>query len=370
MKVVIIAYQIYPQNSPRSNRATELAKEFGRKGCDVALYGVLGKYDYTNFEKKYNIKIKNLGNFYFSKFDSDENNSEFDYFITRALSKLIGKWFYFPLIGLYHLVYKALKKEKDIDLLITVAYPFPIHWGAALFKSFHKRAMDKTTWVADCGDPFMGNPLNKFPYYFKYIEKWFCRKTDFLTIPIVDAKEAYYPEFQDKIRIIPQGFNMDEFKPDGLYIGNDIPTFLYAGVFYPGVRDPRPFLDYLSEKKINFKFIIYTRSVNVIEPYMNLLGSKLVIRDYIPRSELLVEMSKADFLINFENNTSKQSPSKLIDYALTNRPILSINSNESINVELVNNFLSGDYSKSFKIVNIEQYDIQNIVKQFISLKRN
>ena len=98
--------------------------------------------------------------------------------------------------------------------------------------------------------------------------------------------------------------------------------------------------------------------------------SKLLIRDYIPRSELLVEMSKVDFLINFENNSSKQSPSKLIDYALTNRPILSINSGEAFDNELANDFLSGDYSKSFKIEDIEQYDIQNIVKQFISLKRN
>ena len=79
-------------------------------------------------------------------------------------------------------------------------------------------------------------------------------------------------------------------------------------------------------------------------------------------------MSKADFLLNIENNTNKQSPSKLIDYAMTERPILSINSNEDLNKELVKEFLSGDYSGSMKINNIDQYNIKHIVNQFVSLK--
>ena len=38
-------------------------------------------------------------------------------------------------------------------------------------------------------------------------------------------------------------------------------------------------------------------------------------------------MSKMDFLINLENLNKEQSPSKLIDYAISKRPIFSFNQN-------------------------------------------
>lgn len=367
-KVVIIAYLIYPQNSPRSNRATELAKEFGRQDYDVTLYGVLGNYDYTDFETKYNVKVKDLGKHLFCKDTSDGINQRAS-FISKVVARTIGRFIYYPHIYLSKLVDNALRHEKDIDLLISIAYPFPIHWGVAQFKSNYPDKMKHTTWIADCGDPFMGNPFSKHPFYFKNIEKWFCEKTDYLTVPIEEAKEAYYPEFRHKIEVIPQGFNMDEFKAEGLYKRNEVPTFIYAGVFYQNIRDPQAFLDYLVKKEIDFKFIVYTKSKALIEPYKDLLGNKLEIKDYVPRIQLLEEMSKADFLLNIENNTNKQSPSKLIDYALTKRPILNINSNEFLNEKLVDDFLSENYSGSMKIVNIEQYDIKNILAQFVSLKK-
>lgn len=367
MKVVIIAYLIYPRNSPRSNRATELAKEFGRQGYDVTLYGVLGNFDYTDFETKYNVKVRNLGKHIFSGVTSDDIKGNIS-FIHRVITKLIGKWIYYPHIYLSSLVNKTLKKEKDIDLLISIAHPFPIHWGVAKFKSYNLDKMKNTTWIADCGDPFMGNPFHKHPFYFKYIEKWFCGKTDYITVPIEEAKDAYYKEFRHKIKVIPQGFNMEEFKDDFVYNKNTKPTFIYAGVFYKGIRDPRPLLDYLVKKDVDFKFIVYTKTKGIIEPYKKMLGGRLEIKDYIPRVQLLKEMSKADFLLNIENNTSLQSPSKLIDYALTKRPVLSISSNGFLNEKLVDDFLNGDYSNRMKIENIEQYNIRNIITQFLSLK--
>lgn len=365
---MIIAYLIYPQNSPRSNRATELAKEFGRQGYDVSLYGVLGKFNYTDFEIKYDVKVKNLGKHIFSNITSDDIKQK-NTILNRAISKLFGKWVYYPHIYLSVLVNQILKNEKDIDMLISIAYPFPIHWGVALFKSNNPEMMKQTVWVSDCGDPFMGNPFHKHPFYFKYIEKWFCGKTDYITVPIEEAKDAYYKEFRHKIKVIPQGFNMDEFKDDYVYNKNTKPTFIYAGVFYKGIRDPRPLLDYLVKKDVDFKFIVYTKTKGIIEPYKKMLGDKLEIQDYIPRVQLLKEMRKADFLLNIENNTSQQSPSKLIDYALTKRPVLSINSNGFLNEKLVDDFLNGDYSNRMKIENIEQYDIKNILTQFVSLKK-
>lgn len=368
MKVVIIAHLIYPRNSPRSNRATELAKEFGRQGYDVTIYGLLGDFDYTDFESKYNVRVKNIGKHLFSNVTSDDSNEKIS-FINRGVEKLIGKWIYYPHIYLSKLVSRILKKENDIDLLISIAHPFSIHWGVAHFKSKNPDKMKNTTWISDCGDPFMGNSFHKPPHYFKYVEKWFCEKTDYITVPIEEAKDAYYQEYRHKIKVIPQGFNLGEFIHENNYKKNDKPTFIYAGVFYKGIRDPRPLLDFLVKKGIDFKFVVYTKTKSLVEPYKKMLGEKLEIKDYISRVQLLKEMSKADFLLNIENNTNLQSPSKLIDYALTRRPVLSINSNEAFNEKIIEDFLNGDYRKSLKIENIEKYDIQNIINQFVSLKK-
>src|SRR5690554_3420579 len=283
MKVVIISRTLYPKFAPRSMRTSSLAIELSKQGHNVTVYAVLGKYDYTNFEKKHDIIVKNLGPTKWSKINSDEKSVPPTFF-EKVISKILKKPLEFPDIELMFKTNKVLKEESNIDLLVTIAIPFPIHWGAALFKSKHKDRFPKT-WIADCGDPYMGNRFNKHPFYFKYVEKWFCRKVDFLTIPIKEAKEGYYKEFHNKIRVIPQGFNFDEVKIDMKVNDNSVVTFIYAGVFYEGIRDPRPFLDYLSKLSIDFKFIVFTKSKSLIENYKRILRRKLEIRDYIPRAE-------------------------------------------------------------------------------------
>jgi hypothetical protein len=82
---------------------------------------------------------------------------------------------------------------------------------------------------------------------------------------------------------------------------------------------------------------------------------------------LLQELSAADFLINFENgNTSVQVPSKLIDYSLAGRPVLSVKSYE-LDEQNIQKFLNGDYSGKMQMPNLDQYDIRVVAKQFIEL---
>jgi hypothetical protein len=59
-KVLIISEHLFPKPTPRANRTTELAKEFSRRGYKVTVYAVLGSYDYTAFEFKNNITVKEM----------------------------------------------------------------------------------------------------------------------------------------------------------------------------------------------------------------------------------------------------------------------------------------------------------------------
>jgi hypothetical protein len=287
--------------------------------------------------------------------------------IHRAFNKIFGRLFDFPDIELSFKIPRIIYKENDTDCLITIAIPYSIHWGAAFAKSLSTKHFPKT-WIADCGDPYMGNEFRKPYFYFKFIEKWAFGKMNYITIPIEAAKEGYYKEFHHKIRIIPQGFNFKNVPIHHSQSQNLVPTFAYSGILYKDFRDPSLFLQYLTTITTNFKFIVYTKSRELILPFMEKLKNKLEVYDYIPREELLSVLSGMDFLINFENPSVKHSPSKLIDYALIKKPILSIKAHE-IPVKIFNEFLQGNYTNQLIVNNLERYNIINVAKQFISLNQ-
>ena len=55
MKILIISQHIFPMQTPRAHRTTELIKELSNRGYLITVYAVLGKYDYRSFENKYNV---------------------------------------------------------------------------------------------------------------------------------------------------------------------------------------------------------------------------------------------------------------------------------------------------------------------------
>lgn len=360
MKILIIANTIYPNNQPRAFRATELAKEFAKREHEVILSGNLGSYDYTEFEKSTKIKVQNLGPTIFLKYDSDGSTNI--NLLDKVLGKLLNYPLVFPNIELSHRTRKLIKNNHHIDLLLTLAPPHTIHWGAYWAKRTLKQF--PKVWIADCGDPFMGNPMIKHPRYFSKIEDSVFSHTDFITVPVRNAINAYNSEHKSKINVIPQGFNFNEI-PLPVYQQNKIPTFIYGGVFYENHRDPIPFLKYLHSLNQDFLFKIYTKKNKLINEFVN-LDDRIQILDFIPREELLVEMRKSDFLVNFTNTSQHQSPSKLIDYGIASRPILNVESGKCDNT-LVEEFLNFDFSQQFIIGDLSQYRIENVVDKFLAL---
>jgi len=135
-----------------------------------------------------------------------------------------------------------------------------------------------------------------------------------------------------------------------------------------GLRDPRPLIDYLQNIDQDFKFILYVRNKDFLKPLKEKLGDKLEFREYVPRDILLRELGEMDFLVNLENTTTVQVPSKLIDYALLERPILSVKPFD-IDKKIVDEFILGNYRNTLKIKNIEDYNIKNVAHQFLTLKK-
>lgn len=366
MRIVIISRILYPKNSPRAFRTTELATELSRQGHEVVVYAVTGGYDYTQFTRETNVQVENIPMFFSTSGSYGKGRYNiFDKIAFHTLNKVIE----YPDIEFVWRVPIILKKEKNIDILITIAFPHPIHWGAAVFRKFFQNKNTSFTWIADCGDPYYGNSVNKHPFYFKWVEKFWGGCVDYVSIPIEEAKEGYKTIPSEKLKVIPQGFNFSNVKVDDKFSGNSIPHFAYAGAIYPGYRDPTSFLNYLKEFNYDFRFIVFTNNPSFYKPFSTVLKEKLVIRSYIPREKLIWELSRMDFLINLKNNSKIQSPSKLIDYFMAKRPILDI-STDFTEKEPFEQFNHGNYSSQHPIPDIAQYDIKNVAKQFINLYYN
>jgi hypothetical protein len=366
-RILIVTGGFFPEISPRSFRATELAKEFSRQEHEVVVITKNINYNYADFQTQYKINIKLLGRKIL--WDIPILTGKYLNYISRGVRRILLMLFEYPDIELMFKVKKALKYETGYDLLISNAVPFPIHWGVAWSRNRKKRIAK--IWVADCGDPYMGNTNDTFRklFYFKYLEKWFCRKADYISIPTIGYKEQFYKEFHEKIIAIPQGINFEDVKRCQKMPDNPVPTFAFAGSLIKGVREPGKLLDFLSSVVDDFAFIVYTKSIEFFKPYFPRLGTKLQIKDYIPRDELIYNLSCMDFLINIGYDPITQSPSKLIDYALSGRPILSFSSNE-IDMIAIKEFLSGDYTHKFLVDCIEKYNIKNVSNEFLKLSNN
>ena len=168
-KILVVSKSFHPENSPRSFRTTELVKEFCRQGHDVTLYTFKNDGYHVPIEKEFGVKIKDLGTRRFKSVDLT-NTGKISFLFKRIVSRALLMLFEYPDIEIMFKVKKAMKHESGYDLLVSVAVPHPVHWGVTWAKT--KKHPIARTWVADCGDAYMGlikhDSFSKL-FYFKYL---------------------------------------------------------------------------------------------------------------------------------------------------------------------------------------------------------
>lgn len=363
-KILIVGRTFYPEKSPRSFRTTELAKELARLGHEVTVVLPQNIEDQIkeNFDKKHQIKFDFYDPLTWPVFGRSKWIGDWK----RKFGRLLFLLFEYPNIEIYFKLPKFLRNYKGYDLLISIAVPHENHWAIAkLRKQGHNIA---ETWVADCGDPFMTNVLETIPppFYFNFLENNFLKHADFIALPTLGSFDAYNQKFRNKFKVIPQGFSFNDIKLYEENIGHDIPTFAYAGgVSHTGVRSLHALIKLLLSQNKSFEFHIYSSNAkSILGELIKGFEDRFILHDAIERSTLLFELSKMDFLVNLDNGTSLNTPSKLIDYALTKRPILNIDPIVP-DPNLVNTFLEGNYDKKLVVEDIQKYNIQNVANSFL-----
>lgn len=345
--------------SPRAFRTAELSERLAKMGHKVVLYTVHGNYDYHDYEKATGIIMRDIHPlFATSASDGYHRYNLFDKVMYHFFNRLL----FWPKCEFHFAVNRIIKDNPNMDMLITIAVPHSFHSGAARAKEKNPDIFPKT-WVADCGDPFMLNPYFHFPKYMKKFEDKWCSLCDYITVPTPTSYKGYYRPYWNKIKVIPQGFDFNK-TPIAEYKKNDIPTFLFTGTIHPG-RSPQKFMDYLLTIDRDYKFYLYTNSP-LDSKYEIESNGKIIIRRGFGRKDIIFECSKMDFLVNVRNVNDSQTPSKLIDYAISKRPILSI-SHDFCEMEQFSQFMNADYSSQLIIDNIDEYRIENVAQKFLDL---
>ena len=375
MNIAILTAVFCPELHPRAFRAYELAREFAAQGHDVEVYLLtrVNGVDYKQLANDLHIQINILPLY------TRELGAENSFQQTNLLLRCIHKGYrwmveYFlegHLFGYSNRIAQYLnQKMANNDLVIALSTPFMNLLGMAKHVHTQQNKGEKNTvYVADSGDPFYYSQQTKRAFYFKWVEKWVYRHFDYLAIPTTTAIPAYAPLIeQEKIKIIPQAFNMRNIK-----LANNqtkIVSFAYAGVFYQDIRNPEFLLEYLCGVKQDFRFHLFLRhrdpyTTSLLAKYKDLLGERLVVHYSVVRTELLYRLSECHFLVNISNTTMTQLPSKLIDYGITKRPVYSFDK-QSFDKQIFETFLQGDYSHAMAI-DIRPYDIEVVTKQFLEL---
>ena len=107
--------------------------------------------------------------------------------------------------------------------------------------------------------------------------------------------------------------------------------------------------------------------MSFLRPFNNEDEKRIIIRGLLDRDDCIYEMSGADFLVNISNTIDEHSPSKLIDYCLSRRPIFSYVPGKFNSTEL-ENFMNGNYTNDAgKSVDISSFNIERIVNEIIKL---
>lgn len=373
-KVLIATVQFYPDPTPRGNRVFELARGFAQRGWSVEVLLFWDDRDRTAHQKlteEYGIAVDYLcegplkeGTQHFSTlFSLTKKQGGNPVKSLLNFSRIISRSYW-----LLRAVFKLLMKfAKQPAVFISVSNPLYVHlFSAWALRFFPAR---KFTAIAEYGDAASPAAAKEN----QFISEAFDR-----IVVMSEKMRGWYGRFKEKkdIVVIPHGFNLREVKK-AVYKKNEVPTFAYAGRFWKEVRDPTFFFEFLKTCKFDFKFYVYwndtaktprTGKVWIYEmfsTYKALLGERFIVKEPLSRLELIYELSRQDFLVDFSNLIGIGEPSKLIDYTLAERPVLSVNQS-SFRPEVFESFIHGQYEQSVKF-DLSKHDIDQVIDRYLEV---
>jgi glycosyltransferase involved in cell wall biosynthesis len=232
---------------------------------------------------------------------------------------------------------RAIVRKVRPQAVVSVS---PTFTAVAVGRALLRGLAPAPRWLIDLGDPFSfaaEAPPNNFRLYGGLnarFERACFAAASAVSVTNGLTRDGYarrFPESAAKIAVIPPLLTVPP--PDA---GAPLPAggrrLIFLGTLYPSIRRP----DYLLAlfrrlaprpgcEDVTLHFYGDVREcAESFERHRDLLGSRVFVHGPVPRDEAAAAMRGAAVLVNIGNDTSYQLPSKIVEYAMTGKPILNL----------------------------------------------
>lgn len=331
MKKILIISNSFLGNNPRGIRARNIS-EYLKASSDLH---ILAFDYYINKEIEKNFKLHKLKHsliyrllqkdIFFPKLKNTLRRK-----IITIISIFIRK-FIFPddlIIEKNKIIKKTLSlhKKYNFDIIIGLAQPFSMYYIGNEIKKHDPNIK----WVLDIGDPFFNNAIkqNYKPKKIKNYEEKSLLNTDLIILTNKYTMDNYIKTFpilkEKRFGIIPQGANLINLKnKKNKKILIDKINLIYAGIFYPKLREPHELF-----KAIKHKKNIYLNIFGAPNIYKN-LDNRISFKGRVSNAKVLEEYQNSDILIFIDNATGFQTSGKIYELLAIRKPILFIYENDN-----------------------------------------
>jgi glycosyltransferase involved in cell wall biosynthesis len=232
---------------------------------------------------------------------------------------------------------RTVAKDVQVQALVSVS---PTFTAVAVGRALLRGLAPAPRWLIDLGDPFsfaVEAPPNNFRLYGALNVRF--ERACFTTASAVSVtneltRDGYarrFPESAAKIGVIPPLLTVPPSgaaaaAPDGRR------RLVFLGTLYPTIRRPDDLLALFRRLRvrpgfedIELHFYGDVRECAAsFERQRDLLGTRVFVHGPVPRADAAAAMRSAAVLVNIGNDTSYQLPSKIVEYAMTGKPILNL----------------------------------------------
>ena len=352
LKVLVISYDFFPDDSPNTYRWKNVLDVWAKQGVKVFVVSAQ-KPGLNNFEIANGIAIYRTGRSLFERVKSrilktiriKEGASPADKKavagkgLVRKIYDQTWKKIYWPDFAFLWYA-PALRKAQElinqegIDKVITVSWPFTAHVVGSRLKS-----VNDITWLADTIDPFylskavnnvfLDSNLN-YRYEYKILKT--ADKVSVLTSKLKAKYESLFPLIKGRVFVNHNIYIPGATPPFSEKESHGVLKLVFVGTLNPITRPPQNLLNLVetfTNRYPHLKLVLHIygnveQCSEIFRNYVRLIGHVVIIHEMVSRDKIQQILADADILVNVGNTNPYQEPSKMIEYMYMLKPILNV----------------------------------------------